>query len=89
VNFPFNPLIEDDTEIFYMIDEGNVVSVQCNVSLKRAKSMSLGGLSLSIIDFYVPALTPSLNGTETSLQLSENITFVVCFIYRGIISNET
>jgi hypothetical protein len=30
------------------------------------------GLSLIFIDFYVPALTPRLNSTETSLQLSEN-----------------
>jgi hypothetical protein len=29
------------------------------------------GLSLSFIDFYVPALTLRLNNTETSLQLSE------------------
>jgi hypothetical protein len=31
------------------------------------------GLSLIFIDFYVPALTPRVNSTETSLQLSENI----------------
>jgi hypothetical protein len=40
------------------------------------------GLTLIFIDFYVPALTPSLNSTETSLQLSGNITlFTVCHIY--------
>jgi hypothetical protein len=37
------------------------------------------GMSLMFIDFYVPAPTPHLNNTETSLQLSENITlFAVC-----------
>jgi hypothetical protein len=47
-------------------------------------------LSLIFIDFYVPALTPHLNSSETSLQLSENITlFVVCRIYTGVISKET
>jgi hypothetical protein len=34
------------------------------------------GLSLFFLDLYVPALTPLLDGTETSLQLSENITDV-------------
>jgi hypothetical protein len=32
------------------------------------------GPSLILLDFYVPALTPHLNSTENSLQLSENIT---------------
>jgi hypothetical protein len=31
-------------------------------------------LSLIFIDIYVPALTPRLNSTETSLQRSENMT---------------
>jgi hypothetical protein len=45
---------------------------------------------VSLIDFYVPALTPRLNSTETSLQLSENIIiFAVCRIYTGVISKET
>jgi hypothetical protein len=36
------------------------------------------------IDFHVPALTLHLNITETSLQLSENIThFAVCRIYTA------
>jgi hypothetical protein len=50
------------------------------------------GLSLIFIDFYVPALTPRLNSTETSLQLSENIIlFAVCRlrVYTGVISKET
>jgi hypothetical protein len=44
------------------------------------------GLSLIFIDFYVPALIPRLNSTETSLHLSENITlFAVCLIYTCVI----
>jgi hypothetical protein len=36
------------------------------------------------------SLTPRLNSTETSLQLSENTTlFAVCRIYTGVISKET
>jgi hypothetical protein len=42
----------------------------------------IDGLSLVFIDFYVPAHTPRLNFTETSLQISENINlFAVCCIY--------
>jgi hypothetical protein len=48
------------------------------------------GLSLIFIDFYVPALTPRLNSTETSLQPSENINvFAICRIYTDAISKET
>jgi hypothetical protein len=40
------------------------------------------GLNLIVNDFYVPELTTLFNSTETSLQLSENITpFEVCRIY--------
>jgi hypothetical protein len=47
------------------------------------------GLSLTFIDFYVSALTTRLNSTETSLQLSENITLsAVSRIYTGVISKE-
>jgi hypothetical protein len=43
--------------------------------LRGPKSLrEVDGPSLILIDFYVPALTPRLNSTETSLQLSENIT---------------
>jgi hypothetical protein len=31
---PCNPLIEDYTEIFYMIDEGDITSIQCKMSLR-------------------------------------------------------
>jgi hypothetical protein len=48
------------------------------------------GLSLVFIDFYVPALSPHLNSTETSLQLSEHIRLcAVCRIYIGVINEET
>jgi hypothetical protein len=50
----------------------------------------VGGLSLIFIDFYVPALTPRLNSTEPSLQLSDNIIlFAICRIYTGVINKET
>jgi hypothetical protein len=88
VQSPSNPLVEDYTEIFSMIDEGDIPSIQCKMSLKGRRSMrKVGGLSLIFIDFDVPALTPRLNSTETSLQLSENITlFAVFRIYTGVIS---
>jgi hypothetical protein len=74
-----------------MIDKGVIPSIQCKMSLGGPKSMrKVDGLSLAFIDFYVPALTPRFNSTETSLQLSEIITlFAVCRIYRGVISKET
>jgi hypothetical protein len=58
-----------------MIDEGDIPSVQCEMSLRGPKSMKgVDCLSFIFIDFYVPAFTPSLS-IETSVQLSENITF--------------
>jgi hypothetical protein len=66
-----------------MIHEGDIPSIQCKMSIRGPKSMrKQDGLSLILVDFYVPALTPRLNNTDTSLQLSENITlFAVCRIY--------
>jgi hypothetical protein len=60
------------------------------MSLRGPKSMrKVDGLSLIFTDFYVPAPTPCLNSTKTSLQLSENITlFAVCRIYTGVIGKE-
>jgi hypothetical protein len=86
-----NPLIADYTQIFYMIDEGDIPYIQCKMSLGDLKPMrKVDHLTLVFIDVYVPALTPRLKSTETSLQLSENITpFAVCRIYTGIISKET
>jgi hypothetical protein len=51
---------------------------------------NVDGLSLIFIYLYVPVLTPLLNGTETSLELSENIgLFAVCHMYTGVTSKET
>jgi hypothetical protein len=88
---PFNPLIEDYTQIFYMIDEGDIPSIQFVMTLKGSKSRrKIDGLSLIFIDYYVPALTPRLSSTETSLQLSANITlFAALRIYTGVISKDT
>jgi hypothetical protein len=48
---PFNPLIEDYTEIFYMTDEGDVPSVQYKMSLRGPKPMrTVDDLSLIFID---------------------------------------
>jgi hypothetical protein len=58
-----------------MIHEGDIPSIQCKMNLRGPKSMrKVDGLSLIFIDFYVPALIPRLNSTESSLQLSENVT---------------
>jgi hypothetical protein len=87
---PHNILIQVYTEIFYIIEDGDMPFIQCKMSVKEPKSMSkVDGLSLVFIDFYVPALTPRLNSTETSLQLSENITiFAFCRIYTDVISKK-
>jgi hypothetical protein len=43
-------------------------------------------LGLIFIDLYVPALTPRLNSTETTLQDSENMNlFAVCRICTRVI----
>jgi hypothetical protein len=85
---PYNPLIQDYTEIFYMTDKEDIPSIQCKMGLRGLKSMKkVDGLSLNFIDFYVPAFTPCPNSRGTSLQLSENISlFAVCCIYTGVIS---
>jgi hypothetical protein len=76
VQSPCNPVIEDYTEIFYMLDEGDILSIQYKMSLGGPNSTrKVNGLSLIFINFYVPVFTTHLNSTETSLQLSENITF--------------
>jgi hypothetical protein len=72
VQSPCNPLIEDYTEIFHMIDKEDIPSFQCKMSLRRPKSVKkVDSVSLIFIDIYIQALTPRLNSTETSQQLSE------------------
>jgi hypothetical protein len=74
-----------------MIDEGDIPSIQCKTSLRGPKSMrKVDGRSLIFIDFYVPALTPRLINTDTSLQLFENISlFAVYRICTDVFSKET
>jgi hypothetical protein len=76
-----------------MVDKGDFPSVQCKMSFRGPKSMrKVDGLSFIFIEFYIPALTPRLNSTETSLQLSEYITFFAVYRiyeYTGGISKET
>jgi hypothetical protein len=88
---PFNPVVEDYTDIFYMIGEGDIPSVQCKISLWGPKSMrKVDGVILIFTEFYVPALTQRPNSIETSLQLSENISFfAVGHISTGVISKDT
>jgi hypothetical protein len=74
-----------------MIYKGDIPSIQCKMILGGLWSVrKVDGLSLTLIDFYFTALSPRLNSTETSLQLSETITlFAVCRIYTGVINKET
>jgi hypothetical protein len=90
VHSPFN-LIEDYTQIFYMIGREDIPAIQYKISLRGPKYVrEVVGLSLIFVNFCVAELTPCLNGTETSLQLSENKTlFAVCRICTGVISKET
>jgi hypothetical protein len=72
VQSPCNPLIEDYIQIFYMIDEWDIPSVQCKMIVSGHKPMrKVDVLSFILIDFYVLALTSRLNSIETLLQLSE------------------
>jgi hypothetical protein len=91
VQSPCNPLIEDYTEIFYMIDEGDIPSIQYKMSLKEIESMrKVDDLSLIFIDFYAPAFTPRLSSSEITLKLHENISlFALCRAYTVFISKET
>jgi hypothetical protein len=57
-----------------MIDKGDIPSIPCKMSLRMPKSVrKADGLSHIFTDFYVSALTPRIDSTETSLQVSENI----------------
>jgi hypothetical protein len=48
--------------------KGDILSIQSKMSLRGLKSMRrVDDLNLIYIDFYVPALTPHLNNTETLL----------------------
>jgi hypothetical protein len=84
VQYPCSPLTEDNIEIFCMIDEEYIPSSQCKMSQKGPNSMrKVYIVSLIVINFYVPAITPRINNIKTSLQLSANITlFALCRITR-------
>jgi hypothetical protein len=59
---PCNPLIEDYIQIFYMIDEGDIPSIKCEMALNWSKSVrEVDGPRFILIDFDVPALAPRLN----------------------------
>jgi hypothetical protein len=60
-------------EAFYMIHNGAVPSVQCDMNLRRSPSMREADRPSFIFpDFDVPALAPRLNWIQTALQLSED-----------------
>jgi hypothetical protein len=55
----------------YMIDKVDIPSIQYKMSFREPKSTrKVGRPSLTCINFRVPGLTPPLNSTDTSLQLS-------------------
>jgi hypothetical protein len=74
-----------------MTDKGDIPSIQSKMSFGGPKSITqTGGPHLIFIDFYVPALTPRVSGTETSLQFSEKTTlFAIFHIYTGAINKMT
>jgi hypothetical protein len=56
---PCNILIEDYTEIFYIIYKWNVPSIQCKKRLRWSNSMrEVDCSSLVFTDFNIPTLTP-------------------------------
>jgi hypothetical protein len=60
--------IEDYTEIFYVIDKGDIPSIEGKMCLGDPECMrKVDGLSLIFIDIYLPAFKPLVSVTETSL----------------------
>jgi hypothetical protein len=58
MQFLCNPLVEDYTEMFHINDEGDIFSIQCQMSLRGSESTRrVDGLSLTFIDYNVAALT--------------------------------
>jgi hypothetical protein len=56
MQFPYIPIVEDYTKVFYMIQEGDFPSVQCMTNLRWPKSMwEADGPKFIFIDFNVPA----------------------------------
>jgi hypothetical protein len=75
---PCNPFIEDYAEIFYMIDKGDIPSIQCKVSLRGPKSMrEADGLSLIFNNFYVPGADSHYIASEQTLKKTSLPTFLV------------
>jgi hypothetical protein len=65
---PCNPLIEDYTEIFYVIDEGDIPSIQCKMSLRGPKSIrKVDGLRLILIDSH--HVSVALRPRHSSLRI--------------------
>jgi hypothetical protein len=87
---PCNPLVEDYTEVLYIISKRVVLTVQCEMNLTWPNSMTeVDDPSFIFIDFQVTALASRLYRIQTALQLSENITlFAIYVIYTSVIGKE-
>jgi hypothetical protein len=62
MHFPCNLLVEDYTEVFYMIHKGDIPSVQRENNLRWSKPMrEVDGLGFIFIYFNISALAQLLN----------------------------
>jgi hypothetical protein len=70
--------LEYYTEIFYMIDEGDIPSIQYKMSLRGIKSMKKENvLSLTFIDFHVPAFTTRTHRKHRSFSYANRFHGIV------------
>jgi hypothetical protein len=67
VQSPCNPLIEDYTQIFYMIDKGDIPPIHCKMNLRGPKSMRY--LNGSRVESYVTTdgQSPSLSWNKAPI----------------------
>jgi hypothetical protein len=83
---PYNLSIKNYTEIFYLVNDGNVPSLQGKMRLCRSSSMGeTDSQSLIFTDFNILALTSWLQWWQAMLELSGNITlFAVSGVYTCV-----
>jgi hypothetical protein len=73
---PCNFLVKHYSGEFYVIYEGNVTSVLCEMNLRWSKSIrEVDGPSFILIDFNIPALSPRLSSTQSPLKLQSQSHF--------------
>jgi hypothetical protein len=87
---PFNPPVEDYSEVFYIIHEMDILSVLCERSLSYSEPIrEVDDLNFISIYFNVSALVPRLNSIETVLHLSKNIIpCMICGTYTSLIDGD-